>query len=105
MLCAVIGQRYIWFFNALNKTEGRKIANIILFFEKLGANTVLSGFCLEKGLWEAVPRNLTEEVKELIEKVDKSKIIEIKKKRPPMIDALYLTRLQKERWPSQDSQD
>lgn len=97
MFCAVVGEKYIWLFTARNKTESRKTANTILFFEKLGSNTVLSGFSSESGYWKAEPKQLNSNIKELIEKTDKTKIIKIKKKRAPTIDVLYVTRLQKER--------
>lgn len=101
MLCAVVGQR-IWLFNAPDKVEGRKIANIILSFEKTGANSALSGLETShkkhRYAWEARAIELTDEIEQLIREIDKKKIIEIKRRRPPVIDVLYLTRMQKERW-------
>ena len=45
-----------------------------------------------------VYNNYSEKAKDLIEKIDKAKIIEIKRRRILRIDVLYVTRLQKERW-------
>ncbi|KKT16830.1 MAG: hypothetical protein A2654_01135 [Candidatus Nealsonbacteria bacterium RIFCSPHIGHO2_01_FULL_43_31] len=97
MLCAVVGKKYLWFFCAPNKTEGIKRANIILSFDEIGTGNVISNFDLRDGYWEAVARK-PDDVKDLIEKIDKAKIIEIKRRRILRIDVLYVTRLQKERW-------
>ena len=97
MFCAVIGQKYIWLFNAPNKTEGRKRANTILFFEKIGVSDTISGFSIEEGYWQAVASK-SDDVKDLVKKTDRSKIVEIKRRRNPTVDVLYVTRLQKERW-------
>jgi hypothetical protein len=95
--CAVICDKFVWLFNASNKKQGREIANLVIFYEKLGQKGPVSGFSVKNGWWEAVPIE-KDKTQNLIEKTDKSKIIEIKRKRAPVIDALYVTRLQKERW-------
>ena len=96
MLCGLIGQRYVWSFYAPNAVRGRKIANMILFLEKLGPGKKLAGFDPAFGVWEATGQE-PEEGKEL-QLAEGGKIIEIKRKRLIKIDALYLTRPQKERW-------
>ena len=96
MLCGLIGQRYVWSFYAPDAVRGRKIANIILLSEGWGwCGKRLAGFDPAFGVWEAIGQE-PEEVKEL-QLAEGGKFIEIKRKRRPNIDALYLTRLQKER--------
>jgi|SRR3989338_9328685 len=97
MKCAVIGKRYIWIFFAPNKIVARRRANDILFSEDSGL------FCINKmsiidftsGYWEAVGEKL-EEIKNLRLKRG-GEVIEIKRKKPPKIDAIYMTRRQRER--------
>lgn len=97
MFCAVIGRRYIWLFTARDQADGNEIANTILFFEKIGCDTTVGGFDPESGYWKAWPKPVNDEIRDIIEKTGGAKIIEIKKKRAPMIDVVYITRRQKER--------
>ncbi len=95
----VAGEKYLWLFNAPNKKKGRRIANYILFFERIGTDGVVSSFSQETGCWEAkaLGRINQEVLAEILNKVDPKKIIEIKRRREPEIDVLYVTRLQTER--------
>jgi hypothetical protein len=105
MRCAVANERYVWFFEAANKQEGRKIANTILFFEKHNLGNNFSGFSLAKGYWHAVSLKIDDEVRQWLAKINENKIVEIKRQRAPTIDVLYLTRAQKERWSEEEAKN
>lgn len=97
MLYAVIGKKYVWFFDASNKEGSRQIANDILSIEDLPSGNIMSCFSPTRGYWKAVGKKI-EEVRDLMDKIEKSEIIEIKRVKPVILDALYVTRPQKERW-------
>lgn len=92
---AVIGERYIWLFSAPNEQKGREIANTVLALEKLGGGNEMVFVEPGVGVCKIVGKK-PEEIRKL--KLKKGgKIIKIKKGKPSGIDAIYLTRRQKER--------
>ncbi len=95
MHCIVIG-RGVWLFSARNKREGRRRANQILSLEVIAGDR-LSSFG-PGGAWEATKVFLNEkDIQKMLEVAPKHTIVEIKKIRYLRLDAIYMTRRQKER--------
>lgn len=93
MNCAVVGEKYVWFFLAPDPDSGEKIAATILDLEELGGNHIECFSPERKSYWKATGIPLEESAKM---RIKIGRVIEVTAKEPPF-DALYCTRLQRER--------
>ena len=88
---AVVGVHHIWFFQAPNRREARRRANFISWADKQGNLDVFHGFSSCDGVWEARGYQV-ENPLGLVEGRDITIIPGV-----PDVDAIYVTRIQKER--------